>query len=87
MSKHEHGYEHHEHEYTVIVNGRSKKVEQSELSYDEVVALAFDPVPSGPNVVITVTWRHGNESGTLIAGESVEVKDGMKFDVTATDKS
>ena len=75
------------HEHTVIVNGRPKKVEQSELSYDEVIALAFDTVPTGPNVVITVSWRHGNESGTLVKGQSVKVKDGMKFDVTATDKS
>lgn len=73
--------------HEVIVNGRPKKVEQDELSYDQVVALAFDPVPSGPNVVITVSWRHGNDGGTLVEGQSVPVQDGMKFDVTATDKS
>jgi hypothetical protein len=74
-------------ERTVIVNGRPKKVTQDELSFDEVVALAFNPVPSGPNVVITVTWRHGNNGGTLVEGDTVPVEDGMKFDVTATDKS
>ena len=73
--------------HEIIVNGRPQKVEQDELSYDQVVGFAFNPVPSGPNVVITVAWRHGNEGGTLVEGQSVAVKDGMKFDVTATDKS
>jgi hypothetical protein len=76
------------HEFTVIVNARPKKVETAALTYDEVVKLAFgDNPPSGPNVEITVSWRHGNESGTLTKGQSVDVKDGMKFDVTPTDKS
>jgi hypothetical protein len=77
----------HSHEHTVIVNGRPKKVSSDELSYEDVIALAFETPPSGENVVITVSWRHGNDNGTLTAGNSVAVKDGMKFDVTATDKS
>ena len=76
-----------QHEHTVIVNGRPKKLAAGELSYEEVVALAFENPPTGENVVITISWRHGNESGTLTAGNSVQVRDGMKFDVTATDKS
>jgi hypothetical protein len=81
----DHQQEHHER--TVIVNGRPKKVAADELSYEDVVGLAFENPPSGDNVVITISWRHGNDSGTLTAGKTVEVKDGMKFDVTATDKS
>jgi hypothetical protein len=77
----------HQHERTVIVNGRPKKVSADELSYEDVVALAFENPPTGENVVITISWRHGNDSGTLTAGKGVPVKDGMKFDVTATDKS
>jgi hypothetical protein len=52
--------------------------------------LAFNPVPTGPNIVFTVTFRKGpleNPEGTLTPGETVEIKDGMIFDVTATDKS
>ena len=30
---------------------------------------------------------HGNKSGSLVAGQSVKVKEGMRFDVTATDRS
>jgi hypothetical protein len=75
---------------TIIVNGQEKTVEKVELSFDDVVELAFDPVPSGPNVMITVTYRRGlgdKPEGTLTEGESVKVKEGMIFDVTATDKS
>ena len=76
--------------YEVIVNGRKKVVRVETLTFNEVVALAFDPVPSGPNWVFTITYRrgHGNKpEGTLRPGESVKVKEGMIFNVTATDKS
>lgn len=75
---------------TIIVNGRQKSVEKGELTFDEVVALAFNPVPTGENVDITVTYRRGEgrkPEGQLRPGESVKVKDGMIFDVTATDRS
>lgn len=79
-----------EKEYTIIVNTREKIVTEKELTFAQILALAFDPVPSGPNIVITVTFRrgHGNKpEGTLVAGETVKTKDGMIFNVTATDKS
>jgi hypothetical protein len=75
---------------TIIVNGRPKEVTEKELSFAEIVALAFDNPPTGPNIVFTVTYRrgHGNKpEGTLVEGETVKVKDGMIFNVTATDKS
>jgi len=74
-------------EFTVIVNGRPKKVETPTLTYDQVVALAFDNPPTGDNVDFSISWRHGNDHGTLTKGQSVDVQDGMKFDVTPTDKS
>lgn len=78
------------HTVTIIVNGRQRTVSKGELTFDEVVALAFDPVPSGPNVDITVTYRRGHghkPEGTLVPGGTVRVKEGMIFDVTATDRS
>lgn len=74
---------------TIFVNGRERTVTKEDISYDEVVHLAFDPVPSGPNIVITVTYRrgHGNKpEGTMVPGDKVKVKEGMIFNVTATDK-
>lgn len=75
---------------TIIVNGREKIVESNRLSFDQLLALAFDPVPDGPNWCFTVTYRNGprpNPEGTLIDGQSVRITDRMVFNVTATDKS
>lgn len=74
---------------TIIVNTREHQVEKDEITFDEVVALGLNPVPSGPNVLITVAYHRGqgNKSGDLLPGQSVKVKDGMVFDVTPTDQS
>lgn len=81
---------------TVTVNGREKPVPSSELSsdgelsFDQVVRIAFDPPPSGQNIVITVTYRNGAgrpPEGRLLAGQRVKVQDGTIFNVTPTDKS
>lgn len=78
----------HEKDVTIIVNGREKVVTTKELSFAEIVALAN--LPGGPNMVFTVTYRRGEghtPEGTLVEGETVKIKDGMIFNVTATDKS
>ena len=77
-------------ERTIIVNGRPKVVDTKDLSFAEVIALAFDSVPIGQNVMFTVTYRRGHghkPEGTLIEGQSVKVKERMIFNVTATNKS
>lgn len=83
----EHG---HDKEYTIIVNARPKVVTKKELSFAEIIALAFDNPPQGPNIVFTVTYRRGEgqkPEGGLVEGETVRIKEGMIFNVTATDKS
>lgn len=92
MSNSEHPNEGHgeNKEFTVVVNGRQKTVTTKELTFDQVVALAFDNPPTGPNIVFTITYRRAHENkpeGTLVGGGTVKVKDGMVFNVTATDKS
>ena len=75
---------------TVIVNARPKEVASKTLTFAEVVALAFDAPPTGENVMFTVTYRRGDggkPEGSLVAGETVKVKEGMIFNATATDKS
>ncbi len=72
------------------MNGEKKVVTATELSFDQVVDLAFNPRPVGPNIVFTITYRKGpkeNPEGTLVQGGVVKIKDGMVFNVTATDKS
>jgi hypothetical protein len=76
-------------ELIIIVNAREYMVAKEELTFDDIVAFYENP-PKGPNVYFTVTYRrgHGNKpEGSLVAGESVRVKDRMIFVVTATDRS
>lgn len=73
---------------TIIVNTREKTVTAKEVGYDQIVRLAFATPPSGQNIEITAAYRNGpGRDGTLQPGTTVKVKDGMIFDVTATDKS
>ena len=77
---------------TIIVNGREKPVEKNaELTVAQVIALAFDNPPTGPNVQFTITYRKGGNEhrpeGTLSGNDTVKVKEGTVFNVTATDKS
>ena len=79
----------HEKTFSIIVNGRKKVVTTRELSFAQIVALAFENPPSGPNIVFTVTYKRaeGDKQGTLVEGDTIKVKDDMVFNVTATDKS
>lgn len=75
---------------TVIINGTQKTVTKEDLSYDEVVHLAFETPPYGENTLFSVSYvrGHGNKpEGILAPGETLKVKEGMIIDVTATDKS
>lgn len=75
---------------TIFVNGRPREVHQPRLSYWEVVKLAFpDAVPSD-QVIYTIDYScgpHANPEGAMVDGQHVQIKDGMKFYVTPTDKS
>jgi hypothetical protein len=76
-------------QYTIIVNGREKTVAAKELSFAEVVALAFGDAP-GPNEIDTITYRRGRgdkEPASLAPGETVRLKEGMIFNVTRTCRS
>lgn len=77
-------------DYTVIVNGRPRRVDKPKLTFDEVVALAYDNPPRGEFICYTITYRGSictQPEGMLVEGESVEIKEGMVFNVTLTDKS
>ena len=76
---------------TIIVNGRPKTVPKNDdLTFEEVVALAFPNPRTGDGIQYTVQYTRGQgnkPSGTLVEGQSVKVKDGMEFDVTPTNRS
>jgi len=61
-----------------------------DITFDQVVALAFPNPPTGDGVQFTVQFTRGEgnkPTGTLVEGQSVKVKDGMEFDVTSTNRS
>lgn len=77
-------------EFTIVVNGREKTVTATELGEDDLVALAYENPPTGELICFTITYRRGQGNkpeGTLDDGDTVKLKEGMIFNVTATDKS
>lgn len=71
----------------IIVNARPKQVYGERISYEEVVELAF-PGQVDPNIVYTVAYvGPQTPDGTLVAGQSVAIRNGMKFDVNKTNRS
>ena len=79
----------HKKEFKIFVNTKETEVSEKELTFARIVELA-QPLPSGPNYEYTIDYRKAagkKEKGELLPGESVEIKDGTIFDVTATDKS
>lgn len=74
----------------IVINGRDREVPRGDISFEAVIAIAFPEKPTGPNVAFTVTYRkgpHDRLEGSLIAGQSVHVREGMVFNATCTDKS
>lgn len=88
MSKEE-ADKHHK-EITIVINGTTKTIQKERLTFEEVIALAFDNPPTGDGVQFTVQYSRGHSDkpkGTLVEGQSVQTKDGMEFDVTPTNRS
>jgi hypothetical protein len=76
-------------EFVIIVNAREKKWHEKDISYEQVIELAFGSYSEQENTVFTVTYSKGvdGKEGSLVKNQSVKVKDGMIFNVTRTDKS
>lgn len=75
---------------TIVINARERTITSKELTFEQIVALAFPTAPSGENVLFTISFRRGHgdkPEGSLLAGETVKIKNGMVFVVSATDKS
>lgn len=75
----------------LIVNGREKPWDKKVITFEEVVTLAFGTyTDNGGRTVYTVTYKRGpnqNPEGTMVAKDSVRVKNKMIFNATPTDKS
>lgn len=74
--------------FNIIVNGRPKKVDYEEITYAQVVALAFPDDPKADQFLYSVQYMGPHTpDGTLAPGQSVPLVNGLKFDVSKTNRS
>lgn len=75
---------------TIYVNGKPREFPKGVISYAEVVTLAFPGQVFGPETAITVVFSKAHQDkpkGSLVEGGAIKVKEGMEFDVSATNRS
>lgn len=74
----------------IVINGTLVDVEDRDLTFDEVVRLAFPNFEGTENTIFTVAYSRGQGNkpeGTLVGGETLKLKKGMILNVAHTDKS
>lgn len=72
----------------IIVNAREHAWEKPQISYDELVVLAYGQVAG--NTAYTITYSNGpeeNQEGFVVKGQVVVVCNKMNFNVTGTSQS
>jgi hypothetical protein len=75
---------------TIVVNARPRQVHRRRVAYWEIVKLAYPEAVPSENIIYTVNYARGpapNPEGSMVEGQSVQIKEGMTFYVTPTDKS
>ena len=79
----------HEKETTIFVNGTEYKVEKRKISYEGLLKLIeAPPLPKDKRYLVQYSKGPKDKpTGTLIEGQSVELKNHMEFDVTPTNRS
>jgi hypothetical protein len=76
------------HEVHIAVNDIQHIVPKGKLSFDDLVGLAFGSNANpADGYRISYDRGHGNASGKLKPGSSIEVVEGMDFTVTGTGQS
>ena len=74
----------------VVVNGRRQSLAEAEVSFEELVDIAYPDAPPNSNRMFTVTYRHGpldRPEGSLAPSQRLRAVHGVVFNVTATNKS
>jgi hypothetical protein len=75
---------------TLVVNGKQKPWSEKQITFEQIVVLAFGKYDPNPNICYTVTYDRGprqNLEGSMVKGDEVFVQNKMIFNVSATDKS
>jgi hypothetical protein len=74
----------------IFVNSTPEQVSKGEITYNEVVTLAFPDFPQHPERSYSVKYKKGvaeKPEGILAPGSEVKVHEKMRFDVTFTGQS
>ena len=74
----------------VIVNGQERVVPKGEVSFEEIIALAYDESERGEQIVFTVTFEASAgrvAEGEVGPGETLEVTERVIIHVQRTDQS
>ncbi|MDA8295255.1 MAG: multiubiquitin domain-containing protein [Actinomycetota bacterium] len=72
---------------SIIVNTRQIPWEEKKISFEQVVELAFPGQPYDPEGTTVEYSRGHGPDHSLRPGRSVEVKEGMVFDVEPANRS
>jgi hypothetical protein len=75
--------------FKVTVNTEEKIVTKSVLTFHEVCLLGFPDGPFGDRIVYSVLYhyKHEQEDRILNKDDTVEIREGMVFDVDNADRS
>jgi hypothetical protein len=74
-------------QFQIFINTKPRKVAGPSISFERVLQEAgFDLTGQDPNLY-DVEWTHGNRGGTLTAGQSVPLENGMRFDAGKSNRS
>lgn len=77
-------------ELNIFINGRPKEITGREITFRQVIELAFGEFSDNPDRVYTVTYKKGEgkkQEGSMVEGDVVKIKEGTIFNATQTDKS
>jgi hypothetical protein len=81
----------HSKEITIVVNGRNKQWSEKTISFQQVIELSpYGKYEENGMTAYTVIYKNGEgkkPEGSMVAGETIHVKDKMIFNVTATNRS
>lgn len=72
---------------TIVVNTRQFSWAEKKIAFEQVVELAFPGQPYDPDGTTVEYSRGHGPDHSLRPGQSVEVKDGMVFDVEPANRS
>jgi hypothetical protein len=74
--------------FHIIVNARPREVTGEQIGYSQVVSLAFPDDSDANQFLYSIHYTAPHlPDGTLAEGQSIKLENGMKFDVTKTNRS